>query len=181
MGWAASSTQAKVCGAAYGGAAIVGSTVYVSCLDGLHAVQVHDGPAPTFSVRQVSDDRVGPPIVSGGVIWAVTNDGNLEGYDQASGRLRYRFHIGDVVTSFPSLAASGGSLYVPAGTSLVAYRGSERRPVLAQAAGPVWLRPPGRSWLRPPGRSVAQAAGPVASVMVAWCDWPEESVQEIET
>ncbi len=114
----------EVCAAAYGGTAVVGSTVYVSCLDGLYAVHVHDGPDPTFSVQRVSKVRVGPPVVAGGVVWTVTIDGDLEGYDQVSRKLRYRFHLGQLYTSFPSLAAAGGSLYVPAGTSIVAYRGA---------------------------------------------------------
>jgi outer membrane protein assembly factor BamB len=112
-----------VCSSAYGGTAVVGSTVYVACIDGLHAVQVHGGDEPGFTVARTSHDRVGPPIVSGGVIWVVTTGGELEGFDLTSGRLRYRFHVGEVVTSFPSLAAAHGMLFVPSGTSVKAYRG----------------------------------------------------------
>ena len=112
-----------VCRSAYGGTAVVGSTVYVSCIDGLHAVQVHAGAEPSFSVTRAGSEHVGPPIVSGGVVWTVGVEGTLYGFDRTTGRLRYRFHLGEVATSFPRLAASAGRLFVPAGSSLVCYRG----------------------------------------------------------
>ena len=115
----------KVCRGAFGGTAVVGSTVYVPCLDGLFAVHVRDGSSPTFTVTRTGKERFGPPVVSGGVIWAVTvDDSHLEGFDLSSGRLRYRFPLGQVYTSFPTLAAVDGRLFVPAGLSIVSYRGA---------------------------------------------------------
>jgi outer membrane protein assembly factor BamB len=112
-----------VCGSAFGGSAVIGSTVYLSCRDGLYRVKVTGGAHPTFSVSTTGSKGAGPPIVAGGVIWAVTDDGHLEGFDQISGRQRYRLFLDDLSTSFPTLAASAGRLFVPEGSAIQAFTG----------------------------------------------------------
>jgi outer membrane protein assembly factor BamB len=116
-----------VCPGGFGGAAADGLMVVVSCYDGLYAVAVTPpaGPAqaglrPLWSVTGFG---AGPPIIAGGVVWDVSRGGQLAGYRQRDGRRVYSTGTAPVVTSFPSLSASGNRLFVPEGHEVVSYRG----------------------------------------------------------
>ncbi len=115
--------SARVCNSAYGGSAVDGSTVYVSCRDGLHEVTVTGGSKPRFSAVGAGNEQVGPPVLSGGLVWAVTRSGRLEGRDRSTGDRKFNFTLGSLSTSFPTLAASAGRLFVPAGQAVVAFKG----------------------------------------------------------
>jgi outer membrane protein assembly factor BamB len=116
--------QGQLCNSAFGATAVDGSTVIVPCRDGLHAVTVTGGPSPRFSATwTASGPRAGPPIIAGGVVWEVNDAGHLLGFDEQRGQARFDFSVGKVVTSFPSLAAADGRLFVPAGEVLISYTG----------------------------------------------------------
>ena len=66
--------------------------------------------------------RPGPPIVAGGVVWAVDRDGHVDGFDAQTGRRVYT-HTVSVAGSFPTLAAYKGSLYVTDGNRVAAFTG----------------------------------------------------------
>jgi hypothetical protein len=119
--------QLDVCSGGFGGDAASGSTVVVSCFDGLYAVHVTP-PSGTAKpklrvVWSATGIAPGPPIIAGGVVWDTTRGNQLLGYRLGTGQQVYSTSIGGVVTSFPSLSASGGRLFVPQGDEVVSYRG----------------------------------------------------------
>lgn len=116
--------SAPVCGGAFGGDAVAGRLVFVSCFDGLYAVAVTASPAPALSVAwHTTGTHPGPPVVAGGVVWTVERSGGLAGYDATTGAPRGRAAV-TPVGSFPTLAAASGSLYVPGGDRILAFSGA---------------------------------------------------------
>jgi hypothetical protein len=119
-------TSARLCEGGFGGEAVDGSTVVFSCYRSLRAVQVTSGSGgrPQLHVRwSVTGLSPGPPIIAGGVVWDVGRDGTLTGYRLSTGQQVYRTGNDAPTTSFPSPAASGTRLVVPAGTKVVSYTG----------------------------------------------------------
>jgi outer membrane protein assembly factor BamB len=105
---------------AFGGTAVSGSVAFVPCRSGLVAVEVASG----LSVRwSAGGSRPGSPVLAGGVLWVVDADGSLQGLDPATGRVRTQVSVGHVPTSFPTLAAADGRLFVPVGSQLVSFVG----------------------------------------------------------
>jgi len=105
---------------AFGAAAYAAPFLYVPCTNGLTALRVGSGPAFTVAWRGPSV-RAGAPIVAGGVVWSMDRGGTLYGFDPTSGNVRAQLPVGAFSTSFPSLAAAGGRLFVPAGQRLIAF------------------------------------------------------------
>jgi outer membrane protein assembly factor BamB len=67
--------------------------------------------------------RAGSPIVAGGTVWDLSRGGELYAFDPSSGQVRFQTFVGAPATSFPSLSAAGGRLFVPAGARIVAMGG----------------------------------------------------------
>ena len=112
----------QVCGSAFGGAAYAHGLLYIPCTEGIVALK----PASrSFSVAWRGPGfRAGPPIVAGGVVWAVDLDGGrLVGLDARSGRSSASVDIGDP-PQFSTPSASGGRLYVSGGSSVLALAGA---------------------------------------------------------
>ncbi len=82
--------------AAFGGAAQVGSTIYVPCADGLRMIQV--GADGSIQPRwQTRAGATGPPVVAGGVIWSVAiESGELQALAPSSAAVVARIGIGPV-------------------------------------------------------------------------------------
>lgn len=117
-------TSASVCEGGFGGDAVDGSTVVFSCYRSLQAVQVTGGAKPQLKTAwSVTGGNPGPPIVAGGVVWDVDRNGTLTGYRLSDGHQVFRAKDAAPTTSFPSPAASGTQLVVPAGTQVVSYTG----------------------------------------------------------
>lgn len=113
-------SSAHVCAGGFGGTAVAGGDVFLSCFDGLYAVRA---TATGITVRwKATSLRPGPPIVSGGVVWAVDRAGHVDGFDARTGRPVYTHDV-SVAGSFPTLAAYKGSLYVPDGNRVAAFTG----------------------------------------------------------
>jgi outer membrane protein assembly factor BamB len=116
--------SAHVCEGGFGGDAVDGETVVFSCYRSLRAVQVSAGARPRLTTRwSVTGGNPGPPIIAGGVVWDVGRDGTLAGYRLSDGRRVFSARNPAPTTSFPSPAASGSRLIVPAGTEVVSYTG----------------------------------------------------------
>ena len=119
--------QRRICPGAFGGAAAAGLTVVVSCYDGLYAVAVSPPTGRSGAGVRVlwsaTGFGAGPPIIAGGVVWDATREDRLLGYSLRDGRRVYATGIDSVVTSFPTLSASRGRLFVPEGHEVVSYRG----------------------------------------------------------
>jgi hypothetical protein len=117
-------TSSSVCEGGFGGDVVDGSTVVFSCYRSLRAVQVTGGAKPHLTVRwSVTGGNPGPPIIAGGVVWDVDRNGTLTGYRLSDGHQVYQARDAAPTTSFPSLAATGTRLVVPAGSQVVSYTG----------------------------------------------------------
>ena len=77
-----------ICNGGFGGTAVDGETVFLSCFTGLYAVRISAGPSLRVS-WSAPNVRPGPPTVAGGVVWAVDRGGALLGYSEASGARVY--------------------------------------------------------------------------------------------
>jgi polyvinyl alcohol dehydrogenase (cytochrome) len=124
--------QAQICGGgSFGGDVYYAGAIYVTCTDGMHAVSLN-ASAQTFAPVpgwQVHSDAIGPPIVSGGLVWvAAWNAAKLYGLNPQTGSA--------VVTGstpgmehFTTPAASDGKLFLATGRAVQAY-------AIANPAGP---------------------------------------------
>jgi outer membrane protein assembly factor BamB len=113
--------SAPVCEGGFGGDAVDGSAVVFSCYSSLRAVRITAHKIqPLWSVTGISP---GPPVIAGGVVWAVNRNGTLKGYRFSDGASVFSAKTAKPVTDFPSLAASGSRLIVPEGREVVCYAG----------------------------------------------------------
>jgi hypothetical protein len=103
-----------------GSAAVTGTTVYLPCLAGVIAVRASASP-PTLSVLWRSPTGGGPPIVAGGLVWTMSQDGVLSGIEPATGTVREEAHIGPPANHFPTPAVGDGLLLAPTDDRVVAF------------------------------------------------------------
>ena len=108
-----------VCSSAFGGTAQSGSVVFVSCTDGLVALNT---TSYSFSVLWRGPSYpAGPPIVTGGEVWVVdTSSGELFGYSVHNGSQIYSAPTGSV-TRFTTPSTSGGWVLVAAGDEVYSF------------------------------------------------------------
>ncbi|MGH9020258.1 MAG: PQQ-binding-like beta-propeller repeat protein [Acidimicrobiales bacterium] len=103
-----------------GGAAVVGDVVYLPCLSGVVAVRA--STPSSLTVVWASADGGGPPVVVGGEVWSVGQDGVLYGLNPATGHLVTQRRVGAVATHFPTPGVGAGLLLVATANSVVAFR-----------------------------------------------------------
>ena len=103
-----------------GGAAIVGTTVYLPCLSGPVAVQVSSNPAG-LRVLWSATSGGGPPIVAAGLVWSIGQNGTLYGISATTGAVVERASIGSPANHFPTPAVGSGVLLAAAATDVVAF------------------------------------------------------------
>jgi outer membrane protein assembly factor BamB len=111
----------RICAGGFGGTAVDGGLIFISCFDGLYAARVSAGPSLQIA-WSVTSLRPGPPIVAGGLVWVIDRGGALVGFSESAGHELYR-HSLTVAGSFPSPAAGGGRLYAPDGERVAVFRG----------------------------------------------------------
>jgi polyvinyl alcohol dehydrogenase (cytochrome) len=118
-----------------GGAAVVGMTVYLPCLSGVIAVRVTDSP-PALRLLW-SGMGGGSPIVAGGLVWSIGQNGMLYGLDPATGDLRQQATIGAPANHFPTPSVGDGLLLAPSSDRVVAFAttASGAKPTATPAAG----------------------------------------------
>ena len=149
----------KVCSAAttpttagdqvYGGVAYADPYIYVPCPEGIVAVRLAAGP--TFSIAWTSNPHFhpGPPIVAGGVVWAVdTNSGNLYGFDPATGVKKFGPIAVGNMTHFTTPGFGAHRLLVPSADRVFAFG----QPRSEQGIPPVPQSTPSGRPLRPAWR-----------------------------
>jgi outer membrane protein assembly factor BamB len=113
---------ASVCSSeVMGGAAVVGTTVYVPCLSGPVALRVSAAPA-RLRVRWSADAGGGPPIFAANRVWTVGQDGVLYGLDPSTGVVRQSAPVGAVANHFPTPGLGAGLLLVAGANRVVAFR-----------------------------------------------------------
>jgi outer membrane protein assembly factor BamB len=106
-----------------GGMAVAGDLVYLPCLAGIVALRVGGSPA-SLTVAWDSSVGGGPPIVAGGLVWTIGQDGTLFGLDAATGVVRQQASIGAPVNHFPTPAVGDGLLLAPSSDRIVAFTAS---------------------------------------------------------
>jgi hypothetical protein len=107
-------------GGAYGGLAYQAPLLFVPCTTGLHALRM-SGNSFT-EAWHAGSQLAGPPIIAGGVVWAIDDSATLHGYALDSGNAVANVALGPV-THFPTPAAGGGRLFAPAGSQVIAFAG----------------------------------------------------------
>lgn len=103
-----------------GGVAIKGNVVYLPCLSGPVALVVGAAP-PSLRVLWRSGVGGGPPIVAGGLVWTVGQNGVLYGLDPASGAIERRASVGVPANHFPTPSVGDSLLLVPSANRVVAF------------------------------------------------------------
>jgi outer membrane protein assembly factor BamB len=120
-----------------GGAAVVGSAVYLPCLGGIIAVQATSSPSALHMLWS-SGIGGGPPIVAAGLVWTIGQNGVLYGLDPATGKVRQQVTIGVPANHFPTLSVADGLLLTPAADDVVAFAayapGTQPTPVPAASS-----------------------------------------------
>jgi outer membrane protein assembly factor BamB len=115
-------SSANVC-QSFGGTALSGTTLFVPCTDGIRAVNVGTG---TIHVawHTTQTAAIGPPVIGGGAIWSLgINNGTLYALDPATGALIMSLSVGSV-EHFATPTLSGGDVFVPTATGVVAVSGA---------------------------------------------------------
>jgi outer membrane protein assembly factor BamB len=133
-----------------GGTAVMGTTVFIPCLNGTVALQVGSSPA-RLQVLWTSRTGGGPPIVAAGLVWTIGQDGVLSGLNPTTGAVVQRASIGSPINHFPTPSVGSGVLLAAAGTHVVAFTAS---PSTSSPTTPATTQP-----ARPTSRSPAQPGG----------------------
>jgi outer membrane protein assembly factor BamB len=96
----------------FGGAAVVGSVVYLPCTDGVRAIRI-DGAGGIHVLWHADPAIAGSPVVGGGRIWALDQTGGvLHALDPATGRSLEQVSVG-VTSRFATPALYGNQVLVP--------------------------------------------------------------------
>jgi len=106
-----------------GGTARVAMTVYLPCLGGIVAVRATSSP-PGLHLLWTSGVGGGPPIVAGGLVWTIGQDGTLYGLDPATGKVRQQAAIGTPANHFPTPGIGDGLMLAPGSSNVIAFRAS---------------------------------------------------------
>ena len=104
--------QAKVASIcrSFGGAAALGSTLFVPCTDGLRQVQV--GPGTSLSLGWHAPIPItGSPIVGGHTVYSLDPGGTLYALDVASGNTRTTLSVG-TTSRFATPTLSGNQVFI---------------------------------------------------------------------
>jgi hypothetical protein len=109
-------------GDADGGDAVVGSTVYVPCDNGVEAVNTSNAPPALALAWTAASGTRGPPIVAGGLVWSI-NGGTMYGI-AAGGGTAEQVSIGGQANHFPTPSVGDGLLLAPSTNQVYAFSGS---------------------------------------------------------
>ncbi len=153
-----------------GGVAVSGDTVFLPCVSGTIAVRVTVSP-PALHLVWSSGSGGGPPIVAGGLVWTIGQDGILYGLDPATGKVRQQAAIGGVANHFPTPSVGDGLLLAPATERVVAFRAGPAGSGPAAAAPGVGAGPTASARISEPaaasGSGGGLPAGAIAGIAVA--------------
>ena len=106
-----------------GGSAVVGTVVYLPCLNGPVAVRVGTSP-PTLRVLWNASVGGGPPIYAAGLVWTMGQNGTLYGLNPATGAVRQQAVVGAPANHFPTPSVGDSLLLATSATRVVAFRAS---------------------------------------------------------
>lgn len=103
-----------------GGAAIVGTTVYLPCLSGPVALQTTSDPVGLRILWRASSGG-GPPIAAAGLVWSIGQNGTLYGINATTGAVVEQASVGAPANHFPTPSVGDGVLLAAAATDVVAF------------------------------------------------------------
>jgi outer membrane protein assembly factor BamB len=103
-----------------GGGATVGSVVYIPCVNGTVAIRTSSSPA-SLRVLWTSPNGGGPPLVAGGLVWSIGQNGTLYGLNPATGAVRQHVEVGASANHFPTPSVGDGLLLIPLAYRVSAY------------------------------------------------------------
>jgi hypothetical protein len=106
-----------------GGAAVVGTIVYLPCLTGLVAVRATAAPPALQTLWQTPSGSGGPPIVAGGLVWTIDQSGTLFALDPADGTVVQQFALGAEANHFPTPSVGDGLVLAPSADQIHAFAG----------------------------------------------------------
>jgi outer membrane protein assembly factor BamB len=106
-----------------GGTAVVGTTVYLPCLNGPVAIRVTASP-PGLAVLWRASVGGGPPIVAAGLVWTEGQNGVLYGLNPATGAIRQQASLGTPANHFPTPSVGDSLLLAPSANRVIAFHGS---------------------------------------------------------
>jgi polyvinyl alcohol dehydrogenase (cytochrome) len=106
-----------------GGAAVVGTTVYLPCLSGTVAVQASSAPASLRLLWRATAGG-GPPVVAAGLVWSIGQDGTLYGLSATTGAVVQQASVGVPANHFPTPAIGGGLILAAGSAHVVAFSAS---------------------------------------------------------
>jgi outer membrane protein assembly factor BamB len=98
-----------VCGASFGGAAVVGSTMFLPCVDGLRQVSVDAGGRMHMG-WQASANITGSPVVGGHTVYSVAN-GLIYALNMNTGQLISSLSIGQA-NRFATPTIAGNVIFI---------------------------------------------------------------------
>lgn len=105
---------------AYGGAAVVGSTVFVPCNEGLQQLQV--GPTASLTLGWQAQ-APGSPVVGGHTVYSLDRSGNLYALDIETGQVRDTVRVG-ATSRFATPTLYQDHVFIGTLTGIVAVTGS---------------------------------------------------------
>jgi outer membrane protein assembly factor BamB len=106
-----------------GGSAVVGTVVYLPCLNGPTAVRVGTTPA-TLRVLWNASVGGGPPIYAAGLVWTIGQNGTMYGLNPATGAVRQQATVGVPANHFPTPSVGDSLLLAASATRVVAFHAS---------------------------------------------------------
>jgi outer membrane protein assembly factor BamB len=115
MGGVGHQRAARSICAAFGAAAVNGSTVYEPCNDGsgMAAIVVNAQRRTIRVLWRGPGDANGSPVVGGGAVWVTSySDGTLYELNPASGAIRSRISIPAGLPHFSSPSLAGGTAFL---------------------------------------------------------------------
>ena len=119
LGGIGGQAQVKSICRAFGGAALLGSQLFVPCTDGLREVTIGPGANMTLG-WQASGQITGSPIVGGHTVYSLNpNGGILYALDIATGNMRATLSVG-ATSRFATPTLSGNQVFVGTLTGVVA-------------------------------------------------------------
>jgi outer membrane protein assembly factor BamB len=112
----------------FGGDAYASGVIYIPCTNGVQALAYNQAARTFTALWQGPTDAVGPPILSGGLVWSLATGGfsgggtKLYGLDPSTGVARYTEALpSPIADHFSSPSAAGGRLFVASGSSVTAF------------------------------------------------------------
>ncbi len=117
LGGIAGQIQSKSICHAYGGAAAVGSTIFVPCNEGVQQVQV--GPEGGLNVGWSARGVPGSPVVGGQTVYSLDRNGTLHALDMRTGQPRATVSVG-ATSRFSTPALAQGKVFIGAMSGIVA-------------------------------------------------------------